>query len=380
MEKFVDYYKVLQVHQEADHRMIENAYRCLSKQYHPDVNKELNAKEHMTEINLAYAVLGNEKKRQAYHRKWLIKGIRRITPEVRQESQNAYKIDLAQSLLEEFFQNMIVENWSCAYTKLTTIDKLNVTEQEFSDWKEAVSKLYKLANYEITFNEIHINCEYADRIFSEVIQFEIQLTIMDIATGKMNKETTKKYVAYAGSSWNLCLGYSSLKPLIEKFQFLAKDKNKKFKKQNSGVVYYFDMLQQGERELLRSRRYGNPLCLIMFTVHSNPGNKVIAYESYKQKCVQYVSKILFEKLRKTDLIGRYHESSFAIFLTETSIDEGKLVIEKLQKEIARPRNLSYKIFGTITDCRGKTDIEGILKAAFEKTAPKEVKSELTYFL
>ncbi|MBQ7605652.1 MAG: DnaJ domain-containing protein, partial [Firmicutes bacterium] len=38
MNKFTDYYKVLQVHYEADSKMIESAYKCLCKQYHPDIN------------------------------------------------------------------------------------------------------------------------------------------------------------------------------------------------------------------------------------------------------------------------------------------------------------------------------------------------------
>ncbi|MDR3121260.1 MAG: DnaJ domain-containing protein, partial [Clostridiales bacterium] len=39
MDRWEDYYSVLQVHYRADSDMISGAYRRLSKKYHPDVNK-----------------------------------------------------------------------------------------------------------------------------------------------------------------------------------------------------------------------------------------------------------------------------------------------------------------------------------------------------
>ena len=66
-----DYYKILQVHEDADQEIISAAYKCLSKIYHPDVNKNLSASSRMTDINIAYAVIGDERSRKEYHREWL---------------------------------------------------------------------------------------------------------------------------------------------------------------------------------------------------------------------------------------------------------------------------------------------------------------------
>jgi molecular chaperone DnaJ len=63
-----DYYEVLGVPRDADANTIKSAYRKLARQYHPDVNKDVHAEEHLKEINEAYEVLSDVDKRQAYDR------------------------------------------------------------------------------------------------------------------------------------------------------------------------------------------------------------------------------------------------------------------------------------------------------------------------
>ena len=71
MSKFVDYYRMLQVHHDAGQDIINAVYRHFSKPYHPDVNKSVLAIEKMKQINMAYDVIGDPRKRKAYHREWL---------------------------------------------------------------------------------------------------------------------------------------------------------------------------------------------------------------------------------------------------------------------------------------------------------------------
>ena len=63
MEK-KDYYKVLEVNENASFEEIKKTYRKLAFQYHPDKNP--GREEMMKEINEAYAVLSNEGKRREY--------------------------------------------------------------------------------------------------------------------------------------------------------------------------------------------------------------------------------------------------------------------------------------------------------------------------
>ena len=62
-----DYYKVLGVDKGASADEIKKAYRKLAMKYHPDRNKgDKEAEDKFKEINEAYAVLSDAKKKQEY--------------------------------------------------------------------------------------------------------------------------------------------------------------------------------------------------------------------------------------------------------------------------------------------------------------------------
>jgi len=61
-----DYYEVLGLSKTASADEIKRAYRKLALEWHPDRNKSVNATEKFKEINEAFEVLHDEKKRQTY--------------------------------------------------------------------------------------------------------------------------------------------------------------------------------------------------------------------------------------------------------------------------------------------------------------------------
>lgn len=61
-----DYYEVLGLSKGCSEDEIKSSYRKLAKKYHPDLNKEPGAEEKFKEVQEAYEVLSDSKKRQTY--------------------------------------------------------------------------------------------------------------------------------------------------------------------------------------------------------------------------------------------------------------------------------------------------------------------------
>jgi curved DNA-binding protein len=76
-----DYYDILQVTPNAEQEVIEAAYRRLARKYHPDVNRDPATAARMRELNEAYEVLGDPRRRAEYdaelERAWTRGGARR---------------------------------------------------------------------------------------------------------------------------------------------------------------------------------------------------------------------------------------------------------------------------------------------------------------
>ncbi len=66
MKMAKDYYSILGVGKDASEDEIKSAYRRQAKKYHPDLNKTPEAAEKFKEINEAYEVLGDTKKKANY--------------------------------------------------------------------------------------------------------------------------------------------------------------------------------------------------------------------------------------------------------------------------------------------------------------------------
>lgn len=64
--KFQDYYETLGVSREASQQEIQQAYRKLARQYHPDLNKDSGSEEKFKKISEAYEVLRDPEKRKKY--------------------------------------------------------------------------------------------------------------------------------------------------------------------------------------------------------------------------------------------------------------------------------------------------------------------------
>jgi len=400
MNKHVDFYKTLQVHHDAGQDIIDAAYRCLSKMYHPDVNKSPMAVERMKDINIAYGVIGDSRRRREYHAEWMkCNAVKPLTSTMinRETQQNAApdpakeakkEEEAATRVLDEFFCETVNERWESAYQRLTKIDVDNIPMEDFLEWKKAVSHVYKLGNYKITYFRKYTNCDYAGVVYPTIYQFSVGLTEMQISTKQISEENTQKYVAYDGSAWRVCLGYTDLKPTIMKFKFLAQalpkvDKDDVFMKAITkvdlltGLYSLSGFAEQAEREMLRSQRYGNPLSLSVVTIKPSSKNEESPDENQLDACISYVAEILCTNVRKTDLIGRCNPSSFSILFTETKPEDAVSALEKLLERCDTDEYLNYEIYSACVPVY-KGNIEQIIASALEKTVIRERESGIDW--
>jgi curved DNA-binding protein CbpA len=72
-----DYYTLLRIKPNADPYVIKKAYRKMAMEYHPDkIGNNQSTSSYFREIQEAYAVLSNTKKREEYHyQRWLEKSM-----------------------------------------------------------------------------------------------------------------------------------------------------------------------------------------------------------------------------------------------------------------------------------------------------------------
>ena len=65
-ENLPDYYDILQVPKNANQAEIKRQFRLLAKKWHPDKKQSNDAEKKMAQINMAYEVLSNPKRRKMY--------------------------------------------------------------------------------------------------------------------------------------------------------------------------------------------------------------------------------------------------------------------------------------------------------------------------
>jgi len=68
-----DYYAILQIQKTASQNEIKNQFRSLAKKWHPDRKQSDDAEKKMAQINMAYEVLSNTKRRKMYDQHFSIK-------------------------------------------------------------------------------------------------------------------------------------------------------------------------------------------------------------------------------------------------------------------------------------------------------------------
>jgi diguanylate cyclase len=105
----------------------------------------------------------------------------------------------------------------------------------------------------------------------------------------------------------------------------------------TGLWNRAEIMRLAQRELTRAQRHGGETCFIMVDLDSfklindrwghGTGDRVLAA----------VANLLLEELRATDEVGRLAGEEFAVLLPQTTLEEARLLAERLHSAVSRLR-------------------------------------------
>jgi diguanylate cyclase (GGDEF)-like protein len=105
----------------------------------------------------------------------------------------------------------------------------------------------------------------------------------------------------------------------------------------TGVANRQALLANLFTEVERATRYGRPLCVAFVDIdHFKAVNDTYGHAS-GDTVLRGVAQTIAENLRASDLIGRYGGEEFMLILTETDVEEGAALSEKLRELVERKR-------------------------------------------
>jgi len=108
-----------------------------------------------------------------------------------------------------------------------------------------------------------------------------------------------------------------------------------------------------ESEIERSRRYGNPLSLILIDIDNfKELNDTYGHQT-GDRVLKEVARVIRENLRRTDYLGRLGGEEFLVVLPETTPEKARLVAERIRKDI---ENLDLRV-GKLTISAGVTGLK-----------------------
>jgi GGDEF domain-containing protein len=247
----------------------------------------------------------------------------------------------AYGMLDSFFRETMNEKWRDAYDRLTSSDRESVDFHDFLEWKRAVHAVYRLGNYHISYFRKYKNCRYGDKVYPKIYHFIVRVTELQQVTGQIVESSSHKYVASDGGALRVCLGTGDLKPVIEKFLNLARmipkpDLDDVYVKAVSkidagtGVLTREGWMEEAEKELHRSRRYGSQMCFGVFGFAPQLSEDGALHgEETLEKNISYIFDFLSDNIRKTDVLGRCSDLAIALLFPETKPHDGRRALEKL---------------------------------------------------
>ncbi|MBF0511931.1 MAG: diguanylate cyclase [Candidatus Omnitrophica bacterium] len=130
----------------------------------------------------------------------------------------------------------------------------------------------------------------------------------------------------------------------------------------TGVYNYHYFIQTLDYELVRVKRYGRDLSLLMVDVDQFKAyNDALGYHE-GDKVLKSIAEVLKENMRQTDVICRYGEDEFIMILPDTDAQKAKIAAEKIRKKVMeRPFFRLITVSIGAAQCSANTDRHSLVR-------------------
>ncbi|MCL1820645.1 MAG: DnaJ domain-containing protein [Oscillospiraceae bacterium] len=383
MERWQDYYSVLQVHPDAEIEVIQSAYKRLCKKYHPDVNPSAQAAEKIKHINIAYEVLSDSGKRRAFHLEWTRRlGTRApaAPPRVEVRERVVYvnrtppapppppKKDMgtlaANTVIKNYFSKVSEKKFREAFELVSELDKQRFSYGSYVEWQESVAAIYQIGSFDIELFRRHAELKAEESSKYRAEEFTVSVSEKDVRTGRVNEYSFTKYAVCENGIWRVYLGYRDLTPLLVQFKTMAStqeeavlinqwDEYRDTHDLTIGLLNKKGLEKVILPEVYRQRRYDRPFSIAVFNVIL-PDR--ITDDSHRKHVMKYIGYIISKGVRLIDHVSWLGGDCYGLLLAEsdkrTSVTAARRILKAVMHDVAACFDFEIEIKMGVTPYQG----------------------------
>lgn len=140
----------------------------------------------------------------------------------------------------------------------------------------------------------------------------------------------------------------------------------------TGMLNHYSMFQTLNVEVSRSRRYNNPLSVVLMNVEYLPASDsdaegTLAHENISQEKIEQlrlmISQLLKDQMRWADIVGHLKDFDFVLLLPETVYESAEILVEKLNNSLKNAAKDVKHIRYGLSQWQKGDDVEMFLQRA-----------------
>lgn len=127
----------------------------------------------------------------------------------------------------------------------------------------------------------------------------------------------------------------------------------------TGLLNHTAIKDQLDRELVRAKRQGTRCCFAMVDIDFFKKINDTYGHPAGDRVIKSLSRLLKQRLRKIDAIGRYGGEEFAVILADTDGISAAKVLDKIREDFSRLRHMAGGVEFSATFSCGVADVVGL---------------------